>query len=103
MAALKLQESDSDGSYADVTGLIYGTSNGIAGTASSLPSATDDNKCFVFEVDLRGRKRYFDLVATAGDGTAGTYLTAFALLSRAADYPVSATERGFANILRVPA
>jgi len=103
MTPLNLQEGDTDGSYADVTGLVYGTSNGIAGTASSLPSATDDNKAFVFEVDLRGRKRYFDLVATAGDGTAGTYLTAFALLSRAADYPVSATERGMANILRVPA
>lgn len=103
MTALKLQESDSDGSYADVTGLVYGTSNGIAGTASSLPSATDDNKCFVFEVDLRGRKRYFDLVATAGDGTAGTYACAFALLSKAKDYPVTASERGFGNILRVPA
>jgi hypothetical protein len=103
MAALKLQESDTDGSYADVTGLVYGTSVGIGGTTSALPSATDDNKAFVFEVDLRGRKRYFDLVATAGDGSAGTYLTAFALLSRAKDYPVSATERGFANILRVPA
>jgi hypothetical protein len=103
MTALKLQESDTDGSYADVTGLVYGTSAGIAGTTSTLPSATDDNKCFKFEVDLRGRKRYFDLVATAGDGTAGTFLTAFALLSRGSDHPVSASERGFGNILRVPA
>jgi len=102
MTALKLQESDTDGSYADVTGLIYGTSAGIAGTTAALPIATDDNKCFKFEVDLRGRKRYFDLVATAGDGTAGTFLTAFALLSRASDHPVSASERGFGNIVRVP-
>jgi hypothetical protein len=102
MTALKLQESDTDGSYADVTGLIYGTSAGIAGTTAALPIATDDNKCFKFEVDLRGRKRYFDLVATAGDGAAGTFLTAFALLSRASDHPVSASERGFGNIVRVP-
>jgi hypothetical protein len=102
MTALKLQESDTDGSYADVTGLIYGTSAGIAGTTAALPIATDDNKCFKFEVDLRGRKRYFDLVATAGDGSAGTFLTAFALLSRASDHPVSASERGFGNIVRVP-
>jgi hypothetical protein len=101
MAALKIQESDDDSTYADVTGLVYGTSADIAGSTSALPSATDDNKCFAFEVDLRGRKRYLDLVATAGNGSTGTYLTAFALLSRASDVPVTKTERGFGNILRV--
>jgi hypothetical protein len=103
MTALKLQESDNSGmsGAADITGLIYGTSAGIAGTTSALPSATDDDKCFAFEVDLRGRKRYIDLVATCGNGDAGTYITAFALLSRASDCPVSASERGYGNILRV--
>ena len=103
MTALKLQESDTDGSYGDVTGLVFGTSSNIAGSTSTLPSATDDNKFFVFDVDLRGRKRYFDLVATAGDGSAGTYLTAFAILSRGKDQPVTAAERGASQILRVPA
>jgi hypothetical protein len=103
MTALKLQESDTDGSYADVTGLVYGTSVSIAGTTAALPTATDDNKCFKFEVDLRGRKRYFDLVATCGDGSTGTFATAFALLSRATDTPVTAAERGFGNIVRLPA
>lgn len=101
MTALKVQESDDDSAYADVTGLVYGTSSDIAGSTSALPSATDDNKCFVFEVDLRGRKRYLDLVATCGDGSAGTYVNAFALLSRAADGPVTKTDRGFGNVLRV--
>jgi hypothetical protein len=102
MTALKLQESDDSGmsGAADITGLVYGTSSNVAGSTSALPSATDDNKCFVFEVDLRGRKRYIDLVATAGDGSAGTYLAAFALLSRAGDVGVTATERGFGDILR---
>jgi hypothetical protein len=103
MTVLKVQESDTDSGYADVTGLVYGTSAGIGGSTSALPTATDDNKCFKFEVDLRGRKRYLDLVATCGDGAAGTYATAFALLSRAKDTPVTATERNFGNILRVPA
>jgi hypothetical protein len=103
MTALKMQESDTDGSFADVTGLIYGTSNGINGSASTLPSATDDNKFFVFEVDLRGRKKFMKLVATAGDGTAGTYFVAQGLLSRGKDFPVTAAERGVANILRLPA
>lgn len=101
MTALKIQESDNDSSYSDVTGLVYGTSTDIAGSTSALPTATDDNKCFVFEIDLRGRKRYLDLVATCGDGAAGTYVTAFALLSRASDGPVTKTERGFGNVLRV--
>jgi len=103
LTALKVQESDDSGmsGAADVTGLVYGTSNGISGSASTLPSATDDNKCFTFEIDLRGRKRYLDLVATFGDGTAGGYAAAFCLLSRASDAPVSASERGFGNILRV--
>lgn len=101
MVALKLQESDTDGSYADVTGLVYGTSTDIGGSTSSLPSATDDNKFFKFEVDLRGRKRYFDLAATGGDGTAGAYITAWAVLSRANTNPDTAAEAGCANILRV--
>ena len=102
MTALKLQDSDDSGmsGAADITGLVYGTSSNVAGSTSALPAATDDNKCFVFEVDLRGRKRYIDLVATAGDGSTGTYLAAFALLSRAGDVPVSASERGFGDILR---
>ena len=101
MTALKMQESDDDSSYSDVTGLVYGTSTDIAGSTSALPTATDDNKCFSFEIDLKGRKRYLDLVATCGDGAAGTYITALGLLSRAADMPVTKTERGFGNILRV--
>lgn len=101
MTALKLQTSDTDGSYADLTGAVYGTSSDIAGSTSALPSATDDNKCFKFEVDLRGKKRYFDLVATCGDGAAGTYITAFAILSRGEAPTLTASGRGFGNILRV--
>lgn len=99
--ALKLQSSDTDSSYADVTGLVWGTSNNIAGSTSTLPSATDDNKIFIFQVDLRGQKRYFDLVATLGDGAAGTYFTALARLSRGKDGPVTAAEQGAAEILRI--
>lgn len=99
--ALKLQSSDTDGSYADVTGLIWGTSANIAGSTSTLPSATDDNKFFLFQVDLRGQKRYFDLVATLGDGAAGTYFTAFARLSRAKDGPITASDMGAAEVLRI--
>lgn len=93
MAALKLQTSDTDGSYADLTGADY--------SVTTLPSATDDNKFFLIEVDLRGKKRYFDLVATAGNGAAGTYLTAFAILSRGSKGVSSDAARGIADTLQV--
>ena len=102
MTALAVTESDSSGSgHANVTGLVYGTSTNVAGSTSSLPSATDDNKFFLFEIDLRGRKRYLDLTATAGDGSAGTFATMLAILSRAEESPGTAAGAGAADILRV--
>lgn len=103
MTALKVQESDDDGSsdtYADVTGLVYGTSTDIDGNTSALPAADDDDSFFVFEVDCKARKRYLDLVATAGNGTAGTYLTAFAILSRGKETPTTVAAKGCAGVLR---
>ena len=90
MAALKLQESEAS----DMTGAadISGT---VGGTAFTLPSATGDNTFVLFTVQLKGnRMRYIDLVATGGDGTAGTYMTAIAMLSRGEEDPDSATDRG---------
>lgn len=101
MSALKLQTSDTDSSYADLTGAIFGTSTNIDGSTSAVPSATDDNKVFVIEVDLRGKKRYFDLVATAGNGTTGTYFSAVAVLSKGEISPITAAGRGADEILRV--
>ena len=102
MVALKVQQSDVSGSgFADVTGLVFGTSLNDTGSTSTLPSATDDNKFFSFFVDLRARKRYLDLVATGGDGAAGTYLTAWAELWRGKDAPLSASEAGYSQRLIV--
>lgn len=104
MTALKLQESDDSGmsGAADITGAVYGTStNPDTGTTSTLPSATDDNKFFTFFVDLKGRKRYIDLVATAGDGTAGTFMAAWAELYDALTEPSTAAMRGAAANLIV--
>jgi hypothetical protein len=102
-SAMKIQEGDAANmsDAADVTGLVYGTSTDVAGSTSALPSATDDNKCFKFEIDLRSRKRYLDLSLTLGDGAAGTYVTAFGLLSRAEQIGYTASERGYGNILRL--
>jgi hypothetical protein len=102
MAELTVTESDSSGSgHEDVTGLIVGTSDNIDGDTSSLPSATDDDELVVFEIDLRGRKRYLDLVATAGDGSSGTYASAVCILSKANVVPLSVSDRGCLELLRV--
>lgn len=97
MTALKVQESDDDSTYSDIDATVFGTADNDTGDASALPSATDDNKFFSFFVDLRGRKRYLRLVATAGDGAAGTYMTAWAELWRAKDAPRTAAEAGYSQ------
>lgn len=102
MAALAVTESDTSGSgHANVTGLVFGTSTNTDGSTSTLPSATDDNKFFGFLIDLRGRKRYLDLTATAGNGSTGTYLTAWAELYRAEQLPVTAAGVGASQLLQV--
>lgn len=107
MSALKVQESDTKASAtaltsgADVAGLVFGTSNGIDGTASALPSATDDNKVFSFDINLRGRKRYLLLVGTLGNGSTGGYSSAQATLANPEISVDTAAARGAANVLRV--
>lgn len=101
LTALSVTESDTSGSgHANVTGLVYGTSTDIDGSTSSLPSATDDNGIFAFEVDLRGRKRYLDVTATVGNGTSGAYVTVSAMLCRASELPSTISEKGLTGCLR---
>lgn len=103
MSALAATESDSSGSgHANVTGLVYGTSTDIDGSTSALPTATDDDSFFVFDIDLRGRKRYIDLTATVGNGTSGTYAAVIGILSRAkSGTPDSVSDRGAAGVVSV--
>jgi len=108
MATMKVQESDTLtdantlSSGADITGLITGTSTNIAGSTSALPSATADNTAYLYEFPTAGRKRYVDLSAVTGDGSAGTYLIAFAILSNPKNTVITAADRGLADILRLP-
>ena len=93
MAALKLRESDDDSAYSDVPGLDF-SSDG------ELPGASDDDGIFAFDIDLRGRKRYLDVVATADDGAAGTYAIVFARLTRPSQSPGgAAADRGLVAAL----
>ena len=100
MTALTATESDTSASgHAAITGLVWGTSANDAGSTSTLPSASNDDTIFKMEIDLRARKRYIDVTATIGDGTAGTYFTALAILSRADESPTTASGKGCVEIL----
>lgn len=106
VSALKVQESDTKTnattltSGADVTGTVVGTDNNDGGTTSTLPTtASDANKVVVFEIDLRGRKRYQQIQCTAGAGA--TYLTALAELSRGSQVPFTASDKGALEVMRV--
>ena len=102
LTALKVQEADtSGGSYTDVTGLIYGTSTDSSGAVVALPSATDDNKVFAFDVKCGGpRKRFLDAVVTIGDGTVGGFVAVLAILSKASKRPSTNTQKGRGGTLR---
>lgn len=104
LSALKIQESDDDGNsdaYADITGATMDGGTDIQGTTLALPSASDDDQTHVFEIDLRGRKRYLDVVATVGDGSTGAWVYIFAVLSRSSQGLNTNAERNITSVIQV--
>lgn len=86
LAAFKATQSDTAGSgHSDISGADF---------AAALPAATADNNIYAIHIDLLGKKRYIDLTLTGGDGSTGTYLCAWGVLSRGEEAPNSASERG---------
>jgi len=75
---LKLQECDtSNGTYADITGLVGDATDGF-----TVPAADTANAQIVrMNVDVRARKRYLKLIATPG--TAAQIIGATAVLGKA--------------------
>lgn len=91
MTALKLQHSDVKASD---TALTSGVDITGADFSAVLPSDTADDGFYAIYVDLKGLGRYLDLVATIGNGSAGTYFTACALLFEGSITPSTAAARG---------
>lgn len=88
---MKLQESDTDFSGADITAF---TATGSTGDLR-LPQTADAGKVFEYHVKLGGsRKRYFQMQITTG---ATTIVGIKAHLYRANEVPNSTTERGLAG------
>ena len=89
MATLKVMESDT---LTNATTL--GGSPVLVKDSTTKPSATDDGKVAVFGIDLRkSRLRYLQLQATAGDGSAGTFLSAIAIARRSLEASSDAADR----------
>ena len=90
LTALKVQNcATSGGTYADITGATFAGGTGLGGATLALPSATDDGQTCVFQIDLRGLDPFLKLVVTFGDGTAGGFSAAVAILSRAKFPPIT--------------
>jgi hypothetical protein len=106
LTVLKLTESNVKASAtsltspSDITGTVFGTDNNDAGSTSVLPTTTDANGVFKFEVDLRPRKRYILLAATVGNGSAGAFLSAIGELGRGQQVPTSAADKNASQLMR---
>jgi hypothetical protein len=122
-SALQMQESDTAtsgfASYAAqgaglVQPCVFGTSSALALTTyansaegsyytpvvSTLPSAA--NVIELFNIDLKGRKRWQQLSATTGSA-GNTYVSALAILSRVEVSPKTASQYGADQTLSSPA
>ena len=87
--SFKVQESDDNSSFSDVTGCVVATSLDIEGGATDLPDGTgDDTGLYVFQIQLTGsRKRYVKLVAVE-DNTGATLMGCLAIIAPAGLAPV---------------
>lgn len=94
MADLDLQESDDNSSFTEVAAADFtdNTQYDMDGTALALPDDNADNTMRVIFLDLKKRKRYIKVTSTAGNGSAGTYLSAQMILARGETCPNTSAE-----------
>jgi hypothetical protein len=94
MQNLSLRSSTtSGGTFNELAGSRFGTdASASAGNTPALPSASDDNKVYVWNVSLFNKNRYWKI--RVDPGAAATLVGAVAILSRGAQAPNTDTERG---------
>ena len=87
-SVLKVEESDNNSDYSDVTALVGGGTGGF-----TIPAVSDTSSAAVvkLDVDCRARKRYLKVSMTPG---ATATLGIVARLSRAENTPTTAAEAG---------
>jgi hypothetical protein len=102
LTALKVEASTtSGGTYADITGATFAGGTSPDGTVLALPSATDDNQTCVFQIDMRGKNPFLRVVATFGDGAAGGFVAAIAILTKARLSPATSATMADGDVCRV--
>lgn len=93
LTTLKLQESDDNSTFTDVTGADFSVS------PLSLPTSGSSNTLWEWQVDLRGsRKRYLRPAVTIGNGSLGAFVSVTAELSRAEQTPYNATTQNLGGL-----
>jgi hypothetical protein len=95
--ALAVYTGDAAASGADDSTDNWAKISGAEFTGSDLPSATDDNKLFTIYLTRSQMRRYIAVDVTAGDGSAGTFVTAWVDLHDADGSLTTAAERGNAG------
>jgi hypothetical protein len=83
---LRLESSDTNGSFANLSGFVGGTDFTIP-----TPANTSDTVVVRFDVDLKGRKRYLNVASTL---TTSGGCAAVVRLSKGEAGPVSASDKG---------
>ena len=96
-------ESETVTSATSMTGIAALSGSATTSTTYNFAIPTLDassiGSVVTLQLDLRGRKKYIGLTATAGAGGAGTaYVGAIARLSRGEESPVSATQHDGINL-----
>jgi len=93
LTTLKLQESDDNSTFTDITGADFSIS------PLSLPTNASSNTLWEWQVDLRGtRKRYLRPAITIGNGSLGAFVSVTVELSRAEQAPYNATTQNLASV-----
>jgi hypothetical protein len=90
LTALKVQEGDAS-NLSDAADLVSFTDADVDGTTNALADF-DNDESVIFEIDLKARKRYIKVVATAG--ATATELSSVVILSRAGEAATDTTAGG---------
>lgn len=103
MTVLKLEESDDNSTWVDVTGATFDGGKNTDGGTLALPSATDDGQTIVFQVNCGAglRRRYLRVAGTFGNGTVGGYMSGSARLSQLAITPSVDADLADGGVCRV--
>jgi hypothetical protein len=102
LTSLRVQAATTSGGvYADIPGATFAGGTSPDGTVLALPSALDDNQTAVFQIDMRGKNPFLQVVATFGDGSTGGFIAAVAILTKAHLSPATSVTMADGDVCRV--